>query len=47
MVGLIVGSALLGEGSIIFRIPIIEIAAIFAAGMFIWLMWSIVKSGRF
>lgn len=47
MVGLIVGSTLLGEGSIIFRIPIIEIAAIFAAGMFIWLMWSIVKSGRF
>lgn len=47
MVGLIVGSALLGEGSIIFRIPIIEIAAIFAMGMFIWLLWSIVKSGRF
>ncbi len=47
MVGLIVGSAILGEGSIIFRIPIIEIAAIFAMGMFIWLLWSIVKSGRF
>lgn len=47
MVGLIVGSAILGEGSIIFRIPIIEIAAIFAMGMFIWLIWSIVKSGRF
>ena len=46
-VGLIVGSAILGEGSIIFRIPIIEIAAIFAMGMFIWLLWSIVKSGRF
>lgn len=47
MVGLIVGSAILGEGSIIFRIPSIEIAAIFAMGMFIWLLWSIVKSGRF
>ncbi len=47
MVGLIVGSAILGEGSIIFRIPIIEIAAIFAMGMFAWLLWSIVKSGRF
>src|SRR5699024_10276552 len=47
MVGLIVGSAILGEGSTIFRIPIIEIAAIFAMGMFIWLLWSIVKSGRF
>ncbi|CDZ99874.1 putative protein kinase UbiB [Jeotgalicoccus saudimassiliensis] len=47
MVGLIVGSALLGEGSIIFRIPIIEIAAIFAMIMFAWLLWSIVKSGRF
>lgn len=47
MVGLIVGSAILGEGSIIFRIPIIEIAAIFAMGMFSWLLWSIVKSGRF
>src|SRR5699024_3023061 len=47
MVGLIVGSAILGEGSIIFRIPIIEIAAIFAMGMFVWLLWSIVKSGRF
>lgn len=47
MVGLIVGSAILGEGSIIFRIPIIEIAAIFAMGMFMWLLWSIVKSGRF
>lgn len=47
MVGLIVGSALLGEGSIIFRIPIIEIAAIFAMGMFLWLLYSIVKSGRF
>ena len=43
MVGLIVGSAILGEG----RIPIIEIAAIFAMGMFVWLLWSIVKSGRF
>lgn len=47
MVGLIVGSAILGEGSIIFRIPIIEIAAIFAMVMFAWLLWSIVKSGRF
>ncbi len=47
MVGLIVGSAILGEGSIIFRIPIIEIAAIFAMVMFVWLLWSIVKSGRF
>lgn len=47
MVGLIVGSSILGEGSIIFRIPIIEIAAIFAMGMFAWLLWSIFKSGRF
>lgn len=47
MVGLIVGSAILGEGSIIFRIPIIEIAAIFAMVMFAWLLWSIFKSGRF
>lgn len=46
MVGLIVGSSILGEGSIIFRIPIIEIAAIFATGMFVWLLYSIFKSGR-
>lgn len=47
MVGLIVGSALTGETTILWRLPVIEIGSFVAVGMFIWLIYAIFKSGRF
>ncbi|GEM02459.1 ABC1 kinase family protein [Halolactibacillus halophilus] len=47
MVGLIVGSALTGETTILWRLPVIEIGSFVAIGMFIWLIYAIFKSGRF
>jgi ubiquinone biosynthesis protein len=47
MVGLIVGSALTGETTILWRLPVIEIGSFVAVGMFIWLLYAIFKSGRF
>ncbi|MCI3927006.1 AarF/ABC1/UbiB kinase family protein [Paenibacillus sp. TRM 82003] len=47
MVGLIIGSALGGESSILWRLPAIEIGFGVAFGMFVWLLHAIFKSGRF
>ena len=46
MVGLIIGASILGQGSILFRFPIIEIGSILAVLMFLWLIYSIIKTGR-
>lgn len=47
MVGLIVGSAIAGEVSYFWSLPVIEIGFVVAVLMFIWLIFSIFRSGRF
>lgn len=47
MVGLIVGSAISGQASLLWNIPAIEIGFFIAILMFVWLLFSIFKSGRF
>lgn len=47
MVGLIIGSALAGESTVLWSIPAIEIGSFVALFMFLWLIYSIFKSGRF
>ncbi|MBP2257746.1 ubiquinone biosynthesis protein [Virgibacillus campisalis] len=47
MVGLIIGSALGGQSSILWDIPAIEIGFVVALLMFLWLLFSIFRSGRF
>ncbi|AWB46323.1 ABC transporter [Paenibacillus sp. CAA11] len=47
MVGLIIGSSLSRQPTVLWDIPAIEIGFIIAALMFIWLLYSIFKSGRF
>lgn len=47
MVGLIIGSALGGQSSLLWNIPAIEIGFGVAIFMFLWLLYSIFKSGRF
>lgn len=47
MVGLIVGSAIAGEVSYFWSLPVIEIGFVVAVLMFIWLIFAIFRSGRF
>ncbi|TBL78928.1 ABC1 kinase family protein [Paenibacillus thalictri] len=47
MVGLIIGSAISHSQSMLWRIPVIEIGFIAAILMFLWLLYLIVRSGRF
>lgn len=47
MVGLIIGSALRSDSSILWSFPTVEIASVVALLMFLWLLYSIFKSGRF
>lgn len=47
MAGLIIGSALSGQSSILWDFPAIEMGFGVAIIMFIWLLYSIFKSGRF
>ncbi|WP_379130089.1 ABC1 kinase family protein [Paenibacillus sp. sgz500958] len=47
MVGLIIGSAMRSEPSLLWSFPVVEIASVIALLMFIWLLYSIFKSGRF
>ncbi|MED4173956.1 AarF/ABC1/UbiB kinase family protein [Halalkalibacterium halodurans] len=47
MVGLIIGSALGGQSSLLWNIPAVEIGFVVALLMFIWLLYSILRSGRF
>ncbi|MDQ0192274.1 ABC1 kinase family protein [Paenibacillus wynnii] len=47
MVGLIIGSSLRGEPSLLWDFPTVEIGSVVALLMFVWLLFSIFKSGRF
>lgn len=47
MVGLIIGSAIAGEVSYFWSLPVIEIGFVVAVLMFIWLIFAIFRSGRF
>lgn len=47
MVGLIIGSSLRGEPSLIWDFPSVEIGGVVALLLFLWLLFSIFKSGRF
>ncbi|WP_416825335.1 ABC1 kinase family protein [Ectobacillus polymachus] len=46
MVGLIVGSAIAGQTTLLWKIPAIEIGSVVATLMFIFMIISIIKSGR-
>lgn len=47
MVGLIIGSSMRGEPSLLWDFPTVEVGAVIALLMFLWLLFSIFKSGRF
>lgn len=48
MVGIIIGASLAGHPSVMLsKIPIIEVGFTIATAMFLWLLYSIFKSGRF
>ncbi|AIQ65969.1 ABC transporter [Paenibacillus stellifer] len=47
MVGLIIGSSLRRDPSMIWNFPTVEIGSVIALLMFLWLLYSIFKSGRF
>ena len=46
MVGLIVGSAIAGESNMLFKLPLIELGGIVAILMFLFMLFSIFRSGR-
>lgn len=46
MVGLIVGSAIAGQRNLLWDFPIIEIGSIIATLMFLFMIYSIIRSGR-
>lgn len=46
MVGLIIGSAISGESSLLWNFPAIEVGSIVATTMFIFMLIAILKSGR-
>ena len=46
MVGLIIGSAISGQSSVLWNFPAIEIGSIIATTMFLFILISIFKSGR-
>lgn len=47
MVGLIIGSSISGQASLLWKLPVIEIGSCIALLMFLWLIFAIFKSGRF
>lgn len=47
MSGLVVGAAIMKENTILWSFPVIEIGGVAATLMFLWLLYSIFKSGRF
>ena len=47
MTGIIIGSAIAGQGSVLWDIPALEIGFVIAVGMLAWLIYSIFRSGRF
>lgn len=46
MVGLIIGSAIAGNTPVLWKIPVIEVGSIIATLMFLFMLFSIFKSGR-
>lgn len=46
MVGLIIGSAIAGQTALFVKLPLIEVGAVIATLMFIYILYSIVRSGR-
>lgn len=46
MTGLIIGSAIAGENNMLLNLPVIEVGAIVAFLMFVFLLFSIFRSGR-
>ncbi|WP_369404853.1 hypothetical protein [Piscibacillus salipiscarius] len=47
MVGLIIGSAIGSQSSLLWDIPAVEIGFVIAVLMVTWLIYSIFRSGRF
>ncbi|WP_191126258.1 ABC1 kinase family protein [Cerasibacillus terrae] len=47
MAGLLVGSALVRQSTLLWNIPVIEIGFVMAAIMFLWIIFAIFRSGRF
>ncbi|TSB46852.1 ABC1 kinase family protein [Alkalicoccobacillus porphyridii] len=47
MVGIIVGASLTSEPTILLQLPAIEVGFVIATLMFIWIIYSIIRSGRF
>ncbi|SHF72704.1 2-octaprenylphenol hydroxylase [Ornithinibacillus halophilus] len=47
MVGLIVGSAVVRQSTLLWNIPVIEVGFIIAIIMFLWILYAIFRSGRF
>lgn len=47
MTGIIIGSAIAGQGSVLWDIPALEIGFVIAVGMLAWMIYSIFRSGRF
>lgn len=47
MVGLIIGSSIGRQATILWEIPIIEVGAVVATLMFLWLLFAIFRSGKF
>ncbi len=45
--GLIIGSSIVRQSTLIWELPIIEIGAVIASLMFLWLLMGIFRSGRF
>lgn len=46
MVGLIVGASIAGQTNLLWRIPVIEIGSVIATLMFLFMIFTIIRSGR-
>lgn len=46
MVGLIIGASISGQTNLLFRIPVIEIGSVIATLMFLFMIFTIIRSGR-
>src|SRR5690625_1731924 len=46
MVGLIVGASIAGESNVLFKLPVIELGGIVATVMFLFMLFTIFRSGR-
>ncbi|MEI7026216.1 ABC1 kinase family protein [Paenibacillus sp. y28] len=47
MAGLIIGSSMNHQSTMLWRIPVIEIGFVIASVLFLWLIYAILRSGRF